>query len=421
MARHVQLRHLAFFATGTHPVSFDFHPGLNLIYSGSSNAANLIIEAVDFVLGAARKPTLARFGFNKVALSIEEGDGTLFTLERHLGGAAIRVYDGPPAQDIPAESVKTISPKHNPQAPDNISKLLLDKIGLGEALHWAEADETFKNLSFRSIAHYFVVNEHDIHKEASLIDTGQSAAPDFGLAIFNLLHGNYNPQAARLAETDTTLQLLRLARLQTLEGVIETAKRHLENSRRTAGISEHDNKAGCQPLDALIEELEDRMSALSWLTRRVDESSEPAVIETESPDERLCQGIAHLLSDWHMPNAAMIGFDPVTRDFILAETPRGGLSKLGRGVVHAAFKIALLRLALQQKLPHAGFVLLHSPFLESRVRDFDDEADKAIMQSQFYETLSELQSGQIIVVQRGSTIEGLTGRGQRADFVEKRN
>ena len=43
------------------------------------------------------------------------------------------------------------------------------------------------------------------------------------------------------------------------------------------------------------------------------------------------------------------------------------------------------------------------------------------MQSQFYETLSELQSGQIIVVQRGSTIEGLTGRAQRADFVEKRN
>ena len=432
MARHLQLRHLTFFAAAAPPVAFDFDPGLNVIFSGSSNAANLIIESVDFVLGAARKPMLARFGFNKVVLSIEGSDGTLFTLERNIGGAAIRVYDGLPVPDAPVENVRTISPKHNPLAPDNISRFLLDRIGLGEALHWAKEDETFNNLSFRSIAHYFIVNEHDIHKEGSLIETGQSRAPNFELSLFDLLHGNHNPEAARLTETDSTLQLLRLARLQTLESIIETAKRHLERGTGSLEVTGHSNlepsrsDAGqhrqsldSQPLRGLIEELEDRLSALSWLTRRVGEHAEPAAIETESPEERLCQCVAQLLSEWDMPNAETIEFDPSTRDLIVNECPRGGLNKLGRGIVHAAFKIALLKLAFRHRYPHAGFVLMHAPFIESRARDSDDDASKAIMKSRFYETLSDFESGQLIVIQRGASMAGVTARVQRADFTER--
>ena len=362
---------------------------------------------------------LAGYGFNKVALSIEEGDGTVFTLERSAGGAAVRVYNGPPALDVRAENVKAISPWHNPLAPGNISKFLLDKIGLGEALHWAEADETFKNLSFRSIAHYFVVNENDIQKHGSLIEAGQSRSPDFELAIFNLLHGNYNPEAAKLAETDSTLLLLRLARLQTLEGVIATAKRHLE---RNTG-SGQDTKANSQPLQDLIDELEDRLSALSWLTRRVDERAEPAALDSETPETRLCQGVAQLLSQWQMPNTEMFHFDPVTRDFILAEKPRRALSKLDRSVVHAAFKIALMKVALRQNLPHAGFLLMHAPFLEGRPRDprdSNDETAKAHMQAHFYKTLAELKRGQLIIIQQGPDIEGLSGRVHHANFSEKR-
>ena len=86
---------------------------------------------------------------------------------------------------------------------------------------------------------------------------------------------------------------------------------------------------------------------------------------------------------------------------------------------HAAFKIALLQIAMQRKLPHAGFVLIHSPFFDTHARDRDKtEEAKTAMRSKFYESLPELTVGQLIVVLTGKSAESLDALIIRNDFTE---
>jgi predicted nucleic acid-binding Zn-ribbon protein len=187
----LQLRFVRFLGPKKPPAEFTFTSGLNVLWGASDTGKSFLVETIDFMLGGgeALKDIPERNGYERVLLGISTAAGKTYTLQRSINGGNFLRFDGlvkdPP---VSSKSAIKLNAKHSTKNANNISRFLLQEIGLDNKtiLYSKESGET-RALGFRALAHLCVITAQEISKSISPIESGQYLDRMREYGVFKLL------------------------------------------------------------------------------------------------------------------------------------------------------------------------------------------------------------------------------------------
>jgi hypothetical protein len=187
--RPLCLRQLTFTGPNKAPAVLEFGNGLNVIYGASDTGKSFVLESIDFMLGGQGplRDIPERIGYDRIALAVEDSDRNTFTLFRAASGGHFQVVDGV-HQTLPAQvEARVLLGKHSATNTENISTFLLERIGLSNKRVRINKRNETNNLGFRNLCHLALVDEGQIQKQSSPIESGQFTQRTREIAVFKLL------------------------------------------------------------------------------------------------------------------------------------------------------------------------------------------------------------------------------------------
>ncbi|MGC2423330.1 MAG: AAA family ATPase [Nitrospirota bacterium] len=114
--------------------------------------------------------------------------------------------------------------------------------------------------------------------------------------------------------------------------------------------------------------------------------------------EDFCLEVEALLKSWKFPDTGRVTFSEEDQDLVISGRDRTSHGKGVRAIFHSAFNLALLKLALEEQLPHPGFVVLDSPLVVYREPDTDEGNFSRDVKDAFFRLVSDqFSSAQVIV------------------------
>ena len=140
-------------------------PGLNIITGPSNTGKSYIYQCIDYVFGAERIKKLNQFSaYDNIYLELTRDDNAKITLLRKTGTKKILLYNSPIDKAIDSEPISTLDIKHDASANDNISKYILNIIGISDIVPVMSGKTrgTVATLSLRNYLHFFFVDETTI-------------------------------------------------------------------------------------------------------------------------------------------------------------------------------------------------------------------------------------------------------------------
>ncbi len=188
----------------------DFAPGVNVICGASDTGKSFLAESIDFMLGGAKlKDIPERDGYGEIALELTSSDGERWLLKRATSGGDFEFFDLNASDGAAAIKLKQ---KHAHDKTDNLSGLLLAKIGLlGKRILRSSKKGTTQSLSFRNLARLVIVQEGEIQQSGSPFWDGQFALKPAELATIKLLLTGVDDSgvvsATSTAEPDSSKQV----------------------------------------------------------------------------------------------------------------------------------------------------------------------------------------------------------------------
>lgn len=160
------LSHLTFTGTNATPASVDFSPKVTVIHGPSDTGKSFIVDAIDFVLGAKNlKEIPERDGYSRVLLGLVLPTGEHLTLARSVDGGSISLYRSDIRVEPATPADVTLSAKHSATNTKNISRFLLDQVGLDEKLMRKNARNETHMLSFRDLTRLCLIDETNMQAE----------------------------------------------------------------------------------------------------------------------------------------------------------------------------------------------------------------------------------------------------------------
>jgi hypothetical protein len=184
----MSLLHLTFLGQGKEPACIEFSPRLTVIHGASDTGKSYVVEAVDFMLGATTlKPIPEAQGYSVILLGVRFADGDVVTLARSPEGGKIKVYDLDLRSMPVGQPFVEIAPKHSPSSEKNISRYLLQMIGLDGYLIRRNARNETNTLSFRNLVRLCLVSETQMQSKMSPVLGGQVIQETAEKAVFRCL------------------------------------------------------------------------------------------------------------------------------------------------------------------------------------------------------------------------------------------
>ena len=171
----------------------DFTPGMNLIYGPSQTGKSYIAKCIKFMFGKKDADIDTTLGFDTVHMIVDV-DGKPLTLVRKLDGTTCEVSGN--IDGINSGTYTLDTGKHR------LGDLWLKLMGIesGEKII-KKGDYSTERLNYSSLWHMFLLDEHTIDKEESILMPSQySKWPKTKAAILYLMTGrnyleNYDPEA----------------------------------------------------------------------------------------------------------------------------------------------------------------------------------------------------------------------------------
>src|SRR6187402_480813 len=164
---YFQLRKIAF--SSQHQASdLTFRAGVNVICGASDTGKSFLAEAIDYMLGGKDLREVPELeGYAEIQLDLvasgSDDELTSYRLKRSVAGGNFSFTD---LNDISA-SPTVLSQKHAHGKIDNLSGLLLSKLGLsGRRVLKSSKKGTTQSLSFRNIAPFIIVQEDEIQRRS---------------------------------------------------------------------------------------------------------------------------------------------------------------------------------------------------------------------------------------------------------------
>jgi hypothetical protein len=212
----VQLRFLIISGPERQPAVVDFVPGLNVIYGGSNTGKSHILRVIDYVLGAKNppEPIVEQAEYDLAHLGVVLDDGTEKTLVRALTGGDIRIIDGFFRDRPDPKQGRPVSARHGNAS---LSKILLAQLGANDKRIRTNATGATRELSYRDLERFSIVNETKIQEGISPVLTGQYITKTSETSVFKYLLTGVDDSAIDLAKPDTNRPLRQAAQLELLD------------------------------------------------------------------------------------------------------------------------------------------------------------------------------------------------------------
>jgi len=213
----MQLRFLIISGPQSKPAVVDFVAGLNVIYGGSNTGKSHILRMIDYVLGARNppEPIVEQAEYDLVHLGIVFEDGSEKTLVRALKGGDIRIIDGLFRGRPDQKQGTSVSARHGANV--SISKILLAQLGAADKRVQTNAGGATRDLSYRDLERFSVVNETKIQEGTSPVLTGQYTTKTAETSVFKFLLTGVDDSALDMAKPDANRPLRQAAQLELLD------------------------------------------------------------------------------------------------------------------------------------------------------------------------------------------------------------
>lgn len=178
---------------GKEDAEVTFEKGLNVIHGPSNTGKSYIFQCINYALGAKKIKSIPEsVGYSKLYFEIRSfNNDEPITILRSLNSNEIYYYTCG-IENVDKHIPKKLKGKHDPERSDNISKFLLEQIGIKENKYLVKNQDGKKvTLSFRAIAHLTNISETEIISEGKspVIET-ESTQQTYSKSVFRYLLTN---------------------------------------------------------------------------------------------------------------------------------------------------------------------------------------------------------------------------------------
>ncbi|BET45093.1 ATP-binding protein [Kitasatospora aureofaciens] len=155
---NIRLLHLTFAGSGRRKAQVIFGEKLTVIYGASDTGKSFVTETIDYMLGARKLDLIPEAeGYSQILLGLTLPDGSVITLMRGLQASRVYVFE----EDIRdlVYRAPDLDLGVSPRGSKNISRYLLEKLGLEGTVIATNDTGGTKLVGFRDLLHLCLVNE----------------------------------------------------------------------------------------------------------------------------------------------------------------------------------------------------------------------------------------------------------------------
>ncbi|NHC23618.1 hypothetical protein G6553_10610 [Nocardioides sp. IC4_145] len=303
----LRLLHLTFIGKNVEPASVAFGPAVTLVRGPSDTGKSFIVDAVDFMLGAnALKEIPEREGYSTVLLGLELPDTTVVTLSRSVDGGNFGVYYADVREGPLGVPDDTLAAKHNPVALGNVSRYLLNAIGLdGRKVRKNARNET-DSLSFRNVAHLCVVDETQMQADVPPALTGSYVTKTKEMSVLKVFLQDEDDSSLIPVESRSELAKLSNAKVDVVDRLLRELEAQLSGTLEASDLRDQ--------LARLNASIDQRSGSVSQLVERRasvtkqlgDQQKQFAAYEAEWGDTNALKNRFDLLSKRYASDLARL-------------------------------------------------------------------------------------------------------------------
>lgn len=283
------LSHLTFTGTNVAPASVDFSAHVTVIHGPSDTGKSFIVDAIDFVLGAKElKEIPEREGYSRVLLGLELPSGEPVTLARSVDGGGIALYRADVRVEPSIPPDEALAAKHNAANTKNVSRFLLDQVGLDEKRVRKNALNVTNMLSFRDLSRLCLIGETEMQAEVAPGLSGNPVSKTKEVSVLKLLLSGEDDSALTAVPSAQEQKRLRGARQEVVERMLGQLESQLQDVAEPAELTTQLDKLNhtvdehSAMIGALAEQrgqlLRDRNELLSADSARRSEYSDAVVL-----------------------------------------------------------------------------------------------------------------------------------------------
>jgi hypothetical protein len=229
------LTHLTAVGSSVPAERVEFGSGLTVIYGASDTGKSYIAQAIDFVLGGSSLKQIPEAeGYTHLLLGIRFPNDQDVTLVRPMAGDIrknkIAVFSGEHLR-LPAEMpITTLGWQHNKRSTQNVSRYLLEQLGLDGKVVRRNAHNESRLLSFRDLARLCIIDETDMQSETSPILSGQYVNATVEKSVFKLLVDGHDDSALVTPSQSSDQRKVSKGKAELLDQLISELQRGLTGS-----------------------------------------------------------------------------------------------------------------------------------------------------------------------------------------------
>ncbi|MFJ9080345.1 hypothetical protein ACIRO3_34695 [Streptomyces sp. NPDC102278] len=222
----IRLLHLTFAGAGRVTAQVVFDERLTVIYGASDTGKSFVTEAIDYMLGARKLSLIPEAeGYSQILLGLELPDRQVITLMRGPESSRISVFHDDVRDLVYRASDLELSV--STRGSKNISRYLLEKLGLHDALIATNDTGGTKPLGLRDLLHLCLISEtRMVSKVPSVLrSTGTSGQTAHKSVLKLLLTGQGEP--AGEARPNASQRRLQKGKIGLLDELILDLQRQL--------------------------------------------------------------------------------------------------------------------------------------------------------------------------------------------------
>jgi hypothetical protein len=220
------------------PAEVVFDKGLNILSGASNTGKSYIFQCINYLLGGETPPkqiTEAN-GYYELKLQINTYDNKEFTLAREFAGKKIR-FSETNIDNFDYKTAKEVNVRKG-VVNGGISEFLLELIGLNGRKLRKDRFNVKKEISFRDLNKFCMINEQQIMSEDSPIYSGQIVTRTIEESLFNLILSGTDDESLTQLEDPKIYRQKIIGKLDFIQNSILRKTQELEKIKETVGSLE---------------------------------------------------------------------------------------------------------------------------------------------------------------------------------------
>ncbi|WP_455158900.1 AAA family ATPase [Schaalia cardiffensis] len=224
------LLHLTFTDANKAPATVDFSPHVTVIHGPSDTGKSFIVDAIDFVLGAKKlKEIPEQEGYSHVLLGLELPTGEHITLARSVRGGGISLYRSNIRVEPTTPADEDLAAVHNSERKNNISRFLLNQVGLDEKRVRKNKRNETHMLSFRDLSRLCLIGETEMQAEEAPGFSGNHVNKTKETSVLKLILSGEDDSALTEVPSAQEQKKLRGAQQAVIERMLSQLESQLQN------------------------------------------------------------------------------------------------------------------------------------------------------------------------------------------------